>query len=141
MSADLRQAVRRVLPGVRADLEALIRIPSVSADRRAAADVRRCAELNAELFRATGAPMVEILDDIEGGRPAVLARYPAPPGMPTVLLYAHYDVQPAGDLAAWSRPPFEPHETGGRLYGRGSADDKAGIAAHLAAIRAYGGRP
>ncbi|GII54416.1 dipeptidase [Planotetraspora thailandica] len=139
MSDDLRQAVRRVLPGVRADLEALIRIPSVSADSRAAAEVRRCAELTAELFRTAGAPEVEIVDDIEGGRPAVLARCPAPPGMPTVLLYAHYDVQPAGDR--WSSPPFEPHETGGRLYGRGSADDKAGIAAHLAAIRAYGGRP
>lgn len=141
MSDDLRQAVRRVLPGVRADLEALIRIPSVSADPGASADVRRCAELTAGLFRGAGAPEVQILDDIEGCRPAVLARYPAPQGRPTVLLYAHYDVQPTGNPAGWSNPPFEPHETDGRLYGRGSADDKAGIAAHLAAIRAYGGRP
>ncbi|GLW05687.1 dipeptidase [Microtetraspora sp. NBRC 13810] len=138
---DLRRAVREVLPGVRADLDALIRIPSVSADPAAAGDVRRCAELTARLFLAGAAREVEILDDVPGGRPVVVATCPAPPGRPTVLLYAHYDVQPAGDPAAWSGGPFEPWESGGRLYGRGSADDKAGIAVHLAALRAYGGRP
>ena len=141
MSDDIRQAVRRVMPGVRADLETLIRIPSVSGDPAAAADLERCAEVTAGLFAAGGASSSEILDGIDGGRPAVLARFPPPAGMPTVLLYAHYDVQPAGDLSAWTNPPFEPSETGGRLYGRGSADDKAGIAAHLAAIRAYDGMP
>ncbi|MGW4964267.1 M20/M25/M40 family metallo-hydrolase [Nonomuraea sp. NPDC004186] len=141
MSDDLRRAVQKALPGVRADLEALIRIPSVSADPAAAEDVRRCAELTAQLFRSGAAQEVEILDDVPGGRPVVLARCPAPPGRPTVLLYAHYDVQPAGDPALWSSRPFEPRESGGRLYGRGSADDKAGIATHLAALRAHGGCP
>lgn len=141
MSENLRQEIRRILPGVLADLGALIRIPSVSADPAAAVDVSRCAELTAELFATAGADETEILDDVEGGRPAVLTHFRAPAGRPTVLLYAHYDVQPAGDLSAWTRPPFASYETGGRLYGRGSADDKAGIAAHLAAIRAYGGRP
>ncbi|MEV4110019.1 M20/M25/M40 family metallo-hydrolase [Nonomuraea sp. NPDC049695] len=141
MSDDLRRAVQKVLPDVRADLEALIRIPSVSADPAATEDLRRCAELTAELFRAGAAQEVEILDDIPGGRPVVLARCPAPPGRPTVLLYAHYDVQPAGDTALWSSSPFEPRESGGRLYGRGSADDKAGIATHLAALLAHNGRP
>jgi cysteinylglycine-S-conjugate dipeptidase len=138
MSEDLRRRVRRILPGVLADLDALIRVPSVSADPAAAADLGRCAELTAELFATAGAHETELLDDAGEGRPAVLARFPAPAGRPTVLLYAHYDVQPAD---AWTAPPFEPYESGGRLFGRGSADDKAGIAAHLAAVRAYDGRP
>jgi acetylornithine deacetylase/succinyl-diaminopimelate desuccinylase-like protein len=141
MSDDLHEVLRRVLPGVRADLETLIRIPSVSADPGAAAQVRRSAEATAELFRGVGAPEVEILDEVDGGCPAVLARYPAPAGQPTVLLYAHHDVQPTGDPAGWTSAPFEPTERNGRLYGRGSADDKAGIAAHLAVLRAYEGRP
>ncbi|MEU8976204.1 dipeptidase [Streptomyces monashensis] len=141
MHHDLRQAVCRVLPAVRADLEALVRIPSVSADPDSFDEVRRSAEMTARLFQNTGSPQVEILDDTEGGRPAVLAHYAAPPGQPTALLYAHHDVQPAGDLAGWSSPPFRPTERDGRLYGRGTADDKAGIAAHLAALRAYSGRP
>ncbi|HEV2371553.1 MAG TPA: dipeptidase [Streptosporangiaceae bacterium] len=138
---DARATLRDLMPGVRADLEALVRIPSVSADPARAQDVRRSAEETARLCREAGALHVAVLDDIEGGQPAVLARWPAPPGAPTVLLYAHHDVQPTGDLAAWSSPPFEPQERDGRLYGRGTADDKAGIAAHLAALRVFGGRP
>src|ERR1700754_462813 len=141
MGDGLRHTVQGVLPGVRADLEALIRIPSVSADPDAAAEMRRSAEATAALFRAAGAPEVEILDEIEGGKPAVIARYPAPPGRPTVLLYAHHDVQPTGEAAEWTSAPFEPACRDGRLSGRGSADDKAGIAAHLAALRAFEGRP
>jgi cysteinylglycine-S-conjugate dipeptidase len=141
MSDHLRDAATGALPGVRADLEALIRIPSVSADPAARAELHRSADLVAGLFRDVGTPEVEVLDDVPGGQPAVLARYPAPAGTPTVLLYAHHDVQPPGDPAGWLSPPFEPTERDGRLYGRGSADDKAGIAAHLAAMRAYAGRP
>jgi acetylornithine deacetylase/succinyl-diaminopimelate desuccinylase-like protein len=141
MSDALREAVRQVLPGVQADLEALIRIPSVSADPGARAEVRRSAELTAELFRDAGAPEVDVLDGVEGGQPAVLARFPAPPGTPTVLLYAHHDVQPTGDPGTWTSPPFAATERDGRLYGRGAADDKAGVAAHLAVLRAYHGQP
>ncbi|MFD2078676.1 Acetylornithine deacetylase/Succinyl-diaminopimelate desuccinylase [Actinopolymorpha cephalotaxi] len=137
---DPAEAVSAVLPAVRDDLERLIRIPSVSADPAARSDVRRTAELTAELFRAEGAQDVEILE-VEGGQPAVVARFPAPAGQPTVLLYAHHDVQPTGEVAQWTSPPFEPTEREGRLYGRGAADDKAGIALHLAAVRAFGGRP
>ncbi|QWC85974.1 dipeptidase [Nocardioidaceae bacterium] len=131
----LRDAVTDLLPGVRADLEDLVRIPSVSASPAHAGDVQRSAEATAALLRAEGLE-VEILT-VDGGAPAVLGTSPAPDGAPTILLYAHHDVQPVGGEADWDSAPFEPTERGERLYGRGAADDKAGIAAHLAALRAH----
>jgi cysteinylglycine-S-conjugate dipeptidase len=136
-TAEIRAAVTAVLPSVRADLEALVRIASVSADPARTDDVRRSAEAVAALFRGEGFDDVRILR-AGAGAPAVVARRPAPEGAPTVLLYAHHDVQPVGDRADWDSEPFEPTERGDRLYGRGAADDKAGIAAHLAAVRALG---
>jgi len=132
-------AVQRVLPSVRADLERLVRIPSVSADPAAAPYVDESSRTVAALRGDAGLPEVEVLS-AAGGQPAVLARRPAPPGAPTVLLYAHHDVQPPGDRANWDSDPFQPAERDGRLYGRGAADDKAGIAVHLAAVRAHGDR-
>jgi cysteinylglycine-S-conjugate dipeptidase len=135
----LHQAVRQVLPSVRPDLERLVRIPSVSADPAAAPHVQASARQVAALLTLAGLPEVEILAAADG-QPAVLGRRPGPPGTPTVLLYAHHDVQPTGDRAGWDSDPFEPTERAGRLYGRGAADDKAGIAVHLAALRAHGDR-
>jgi acetylornithine deacetylase/succinyl-diaminopimelate desuccinylase-like protein len=137
--SDLVSRVREVLPSVRRDLEDLVRIESVWADPDRRSEVHRSAQAVADLLSRAGFPEVQIV--AEGGAPAVIARYPAPTGAPTVLLYAHHDVQPEGDAAGWSSPPFEPTERGGRLYGRGSADDKAGVATHLAAFRAHDGRP
>jgi acetylornithine deacetylase/succinyl-diaminopimelate desuccinylase-like protein len=137
--SDLIQRVRELLPSVRCDLEDLIRIESVWADPARRPEVQRSAQLVADLLSRAGFPRVQIV--AEGGAPAVIARYPAPPGAPTVLLYAHHDVQPEGDASQWASPPFQPAERDGRLYGRGSADDKAGIATHLAAFRAHDGTP
>jgi acetylornithine deacetylase/succinyl-diaminopimelate desuccinylase-like protein len=137
--SDLVEQVRDVLPSVRRDLEDLVRIESVWADPARHSEVQRSAQAVANLLTAAGFDDVEIV--AEGGGPAVIARYPAPPGAPTVLLYAHHDVQPEGDHSQWASPPFEPTELDGRLYGRGTADDKAGIATHLAAFRAHGGKP
>ncbi len=134
--SDLSAAIDRVLPSVRADLEDLIRIPSVSYEAARAGDVQRSAEATAALFEAEGFA-VQIVRAGEGA-PAVIAKKPAPAGKPTVLLYAHHDVQPTGPVDQWTSDPFEPTERGDRLYGRGAADDKAGIAAHLAAVRAFG---
>jgi cysteinylglycine-S-conjugate dipeptidase len=136
-TAELTSALQQALPSVRSDLERLLRIPSVSADPAAAPLLQTSAEEVAGLLRQAGMPTVEILS-VEGGQPAVLGHRPAPPGAPTVLLYAHHDVQPTGDRAGWVSDPFEPAERDGRLYGRGAADDKAGIAAHLSALRAHG---
>lgn len=102
-------------------------------------DVHRSAAKVADLLRGAGFAEVEIVS--EGGAPAVIAHHRGPDGAPTVLLYAHHDVQPEGDVAQWDSAPFEPTERDGRLYGRGTADDKAGIATHLAAFRAHDGRP
>ena len=137
--SDLVQRVRDVLPSVRRDLEDLVRIQSVWADPGRRDEVQRSADAVVKLLSDAGFDDVQIVS--EGGAPAVIARHPAPPGAPTVLLYAHHDVQPEGDHAQWNSPPFEPTERDGRLYGRGTADDKAGIATHLAAFRAHDGNP
>ena len=136
---ELRSRVSAELPRIRQDLENLVRIESVSADPARADEVQRSAEAVAALFLSEGFDDSRIVSGHEDGRaPAVIARKPAPEGKPTVLLYAHHDVQPENDPAEWDSPPFEPTERNGRLYARGSADDKAGIVAHLAAIRALG---
>lgn len=137
MSNDIHALVQAVLPGIRQDLEDLVRIESVSADPARAGEVQRSAEAVAELFRAEKFDTVDIVS-ADGGAPAVIAHKKGPDGAPTVLLYAHHDVQPENDHADWDSPPFEPTERDGRLYARGAADDKAGIAAHLGAIRVFG---
>ncbi|HET7429959.1 MAG TPA: dipeptidase [Nocardioides sp.] len=137
MTDDLRSRVRDVLPGVRRDLEALVRIESVSADPERAGEVQRSAEAVRDLFAAEG--FDARITSADGGRPAVIAHKQSPRAdAKTVLLYAHHDVQPENDHADWDSPPFEPTERDGRLYARGAADDKAGIAAHLGALRVHG---
>ena len=137
MSDDIRTKVQAVLPGVRKDLEDLVRIQSVSADPDRLHEVERSAERTAELFAAEGVD-VEIVRAYDGAPPAVIGEKKGPEGAPTVLLYAHHDVQPENDHADWDSAPWEPTERDGRLYGRGAADDKAGIMAHVGALRVYG---
>lgn len=137
-------AVRAGLPAAIAELASLVRIPSVSWDGFDEARVGESAEAVAELLRGTGAfdrVSVERAEKPDGtpGQPAVLATRAPKPGAATVLLYAHHDVQPPGRDADWDSPPFEPTlrpgPDGDRLFGRGTADDKAGVIVHVAAIR------
>lgn len=135
--SDMRDRVQAVLPSVRRDLEDLIRIESVSADPARLDQVERSAEATAALLAAEGVE-VEIVRAFDGAPPAVIGEKKGPEGAPTVLLYAHHDVQPENDHADWDSPPWEPTERDGRLYGRGAADDKAGIMAHVGALRVFG---
>jgi acetylornithine deacetylase/succinyl-diaminopimelate desuccinylase-like protein len=132
----LRARVSELLPTLRQDLEALTRIPSVSLAAFDQAPVEVSAQAVADLLRAEGLA-VEILR--EGGQPAVIGHLDGPEGAPTVMLYAHHDVQPPGAESEWDSPPFEPTERDGRVYARGIADDKAGVMAHVAALRAHSG--
>lgn len=138
---DVRDRIAKALPGAIDKLCDLVRIPSVSWDGFDEDHVQASAGFVASEVRELG-----IFDEVvivreqqatssKYGQPAVLARREPKPGYPTVLLYAHHDVQPPGDPALWDSPPFEPTERGGRLYGRGVADDKAGVLVHLTALK------
>jgi len=128
------------MPQIRADLERLVRIPSIAFEGYPAEPVAACAQATLEILRDAGLTNAELID-VPGGPQAVYGTIDGPPGAPTVLLYAHYDVQPAGPVEDWTSDPWTPVERDGRLYGRGSADDKCGIALHAGVLRAFGGKP
>ncbi|PJJ72370.1 acetylornithine deacetylase/succinyl-diaminopimelate desuccinylase-like protein [Diaminobutyricimonas aerilata] len=138
----VRTAVQEGLPATIADLSRLVRVPSVAFEGFDHSHVQASAEAVRALFEETGAfdevviSRAPIPGSDELGQPAVLGTRAARNGAPTVLLYAHHDVQPVGDESGWLSPAFEPTLRGDRLYGRGTADDKAGIMSHIASIRA-----
>jgi acetylornithine deacetylase/succinyl-diaminopimelate desuccinylase-like protein len=135
--SDLQTRVHGLIPGLIGDLGDLVRIQSVSADPQRLGEVEKSARKTAQLLAAEGVG-TEVVRAYDGAPPAVIGERKGPAGAPVVLLYAHHDVQPENDPADWDSPPFEPTVRGDRLYGRGAADDKAGIAVHVGALRALG---
>ncbi|MEX0831654.1 MAG: M20/M25/M40 family metallo-hydrolase [Nitriliruptoraceae bacterium] len=117
-------------------LNDLVQIPSISAQPEHASDLVASADATADLLRKAGIPSVEVVA-VDGSPPYVIGVWEVDPSAPTVLLYAHHDVQPTATAHRWTSPPFEPTERQGRLFARGAADDKAGVLAHVAAIRAW----
>jgi acetylornithine deacetylase/succinyl-diaminopimelate desuccinylase-like protein len=130
---------RRLMPQLRSELEALARIPSVSVPGRVDQPLLDAFDLTSRLFADAGVTVGRL--DLPDTAPVVTGEIPAPAGAPTVLLYSHYDVVPAGDETQWTSPPFEPTERDGALVGRGVADTKSNILAHVGALRAWDGRP
>ncbi len=120
----------------KSQLVELSKIPGVSADGYPPAQLVRSAQAVADVLRASGVENVQILA-LPGVHPYVYGDWLHAPGAPTILLYGHHDVQPEGRHEKWVSPPFEPTERGGRLFGRGTADDKAGVMAHVAAVASY----
>jgi acetylornithine deacetylase/succinyl-diaminopimelate desuccinylase-like protein len=116
------------------ELFQLLRIPSVSARSEHDADTARAAEWMAESMRAAG---LQATVHATAGHPVVVGEWRGAPGKPTVLIYGHYDVQPAEPLELWESPPFEPSVRDGRIYARGSVDDKGQLFLHVKALQAH----
>ena len=117
-------------------LKALIRIPSVSTDPGFGADMQRARDVLLGRFRELGLHDVQLLDGGEG-QPAVFGEWMGAPGRPTLIVYGHYDVQPADPLELWHSPPFEPTEREGRLYGRGASDVKGSTVIAIETVGAF----
>jgi len=143
MNADeLRAAIAEGMPRSLSELTRLVAIPSIAFPGYDASPVRASAESTAEILEAAGLAGVRLIELPDGvPHPAVYGEVKGPAGTPTLLLYAHHDVQPEGPLEEWTSPPFRPEVRDGRLFGRGSSDDKCGIVMHAAALRAWGGAP
>jgi acetylornithine deacetylase/succinyl-diaminopimelate desuccinylase-like protein len=139
----LADRVAGLMPRLVEDLKDLIAIPSVSAPgypeatRPALAAAQQLVE---RLLREAGVQQLEAIE-LPDTAPVLFGEIPAPPGAPTVLLYSHYDVVPAGDESLWDSPPFEPTEREDAIYGRGAADTKSNILSLVGALRAWEGRP
>ncbi|HKE88081.1 MAG TPA: M20/M25/M40 family metallo-hydrolase [Vicinamibacterales bacterium] len=139
-SQSLAQAVDGLMPQLTQELVELVRIPSISADGFPSEPMDAAYNLVIELLRDAGVRDIDRLD-LPDTYPIITADIPAPPGAPTVLLYSHYDVVPAGDESKWTTPPFQPTERHGALYGRGASDSKANVMAIVGMLKAWGGKP
>ena len=131
----LAEHITDLMPQAEQDLETLVRIPSINFPDFDPEPVRKCAHTIADMFKSAGASRVS-LESGSSGIPTVMAELDGPADAPTVMLYSHYDVQPAGNTDIWDSAAFEPVVRNGRMYGREAADDKSGVVTHLTCVRA-----
>lgn len=117
------------------ELKDLIRIPSISSSSEHKGDVERCAQFIENAMLGIGLERAEIRET--DGHPIVYGQWLGASGKPTILIYGHYDVQPVDPLDLWKTPPFEPTIRNGRMYGRGSVDDKGQVHIHLKAVQSW----
>ena len=136
----LRSNVKGMMPEVEKDLEELVAIPSCAFPGFPAEPVNQMADATVEMLQRYGMTDARKVD-IPGGYAAVYGELAGPAGSPTVMMYAHYDVQPAPPEQNWDTEPFKPTRKDGRIFGRGAADDKSGIAIHAGTVRAFEGKP
>ncbi|HET6623083.1 MAG TPA: M20/M25/M40 family metallo-hydrolase [Gaiellaceae bacterium] len=137
-----RDAVSALTPQLKEELARLVAIPSLSEwgfPEHTQGPVLEAYEAVRGLFEGVGVTLGRL--DLPGTAPVLTGELPGPPGSPTVLLYGHYDVVPAGDETLWESPPFETSERDGAIYGRGAADSKSNILVHVGALRAWDGKP
>jgi acetylornithine deacetylase/succinyl-diaminopimelate desuccinylase-like protein len=137
----IRSNVAGRMPELLTDLERLVAIPSVAFPGYPPEPVHQMANEALGLFREAGFANAE-LQEVPAGYPPVYGEIPGPGGAPTVMLYAHYDVQPAPPEQGWTSDPWTAtRKPDGRIYGRGAADDKGGLAVHLGTLRVFDGKP
>jgi acetylornithine deacetylase/succinyl-diaminopimelate desuccinylase-like protein len=138
---ELRSKAAAMMPELLADLERLVAIPSVAFPGYPPGPVAQMADETLRLFREAGFANAE-LQEVPTGYPPVYGEIPGPDGAPTVMLYAHYDVQPAPLEQGWTSDPWTATpKPDGRIYGRGAADDKGGLMVHLGTLRVFDGKP
>ena len=138
---EITEKVSTLMPGLLADLEELIAIPSVSFPGYPSDPMDAMAERTLQMFRDAGFDDARLME-VPSGYPPIYGEVRGPEGSPVVVIYAHYDVQPAPPEQGWTTEPFTPtRKDDGRIYGRGSADDISGLVAHLGTMRVFDGRP
>jgi acetylornithine deacetylase/succinyl-diaminopimelate desuccinylase-like protein len=138
---EIRSRAAGLMPELLAGLERLVAIPSVAFPGYPPEPVHQMAEEALRLFREAGFANAE-LQEVPAGYPPVYGEITGPEGAPTVMLYAHYDVQPAPPEQGWTSDPWTAtRKDDGRIYGRGAADDKGGLVTHLGTIKVFDGKP
>jgi acetylornithine deacetylase/succinyl-diaminopimelate desuccinylase-like protein len=139
-SSVISETVRSLMPELTSELGRLVRIPGIAFPDYDRGPLLEARDAVVELLRGAGVEEIGTLT-LPDTAPVITAEIPGPEGAPTVLLYGHYDVVPAGDESLWSSPPWEPTERDGAIYGRGASDSKANIMVHVGALRVWNGRP
>jgi acetylornithine deacetylase/succinyl-diaminopimelate desuccinylase-like protein len=137
----VRAAAAAMMPAIKEALDKMVAVPSVAFPGYPPEPVHQMADTVLGLFRDVGITNATLQDVPDGYKP-IYGAIQGPPGSPVVMLYAHYDVQPAPPEQGWTSDPWTPtKKEDGRVYGRGAADDKGGLAIHLGTLRYFDGSP